>query len=36
MSKPITSVAVMMLYEEGHFQLRTPISQLIPGLGAEG
>ncbi len=30
MSKPITSVAVMMLYEEGHFQLGTPVSQLIP------
>ena len=24
MTKPITSVAVMMLYEEGHFQLTTP------------
>ena len=30
MSKPITSVAVMMLYEEGHFQLGTPIAQFIP------
>ena len=30
MSKPITSVAVMMLYEEGHFQLGTPISRFIP------
>ena len=30
MSKPITSVAVMMLYEEGHFQLDTPISKFIP------
>ena len=30
MSKPITSVAVMMLYEEGHFQLTTPVSQFIP------
>ena len=30
MSKPITSVAVMMLYEEGHFQLDTPVSQFIP------
>ena len=30
MTKPITSVAVMMLYEEGHFQLGTPISELIP------
>lgn len=31
MSKPITSVAVMMLYEEGHFELNTPVSEFIPG-----
>jgi CubicO group peptidase (beta-lactamase class C family) len=30
MSKPITSVAVMMLYEEGRFQLKDPISGFIP------
>ena len=30
MSKPITSVAVMMLYEEGNFQLGTPVSKFIP------
>jgi len=30
MSKPITSVAVMMLYEEGHFQLSDPVSRFIP------
>ena len=30
MSKPITSVAVMMLYEEGHFQLNTPVSKFMP------
>ena len=30
MTKPITSVAVMMLYEEGHFQLATPVSDFIP------
>ena len=30
MSKPITSVAVMMLYEEGKFQLNTPVSKFIP------
>ncbi|MCG9133056.1 beta-lactamase family protein [Candidatus Poribacteria bacterium] len=30
MSKPITSVAVMMLYEAGHFQLDTPVSDFIP------
>ncbi len=33
MSKPITSVAVMMLYEEGHFQLDTPVSRFIPEFG---
>ena len=30
MSKPITSVAAMILYEEGYFQLDTPVSQFIP------
>lgn len=30
MTKPITSVAAMMLYEEGAFELRTPISKFIP------
>ncbi len=30
MTKPITSVAVMMLYEGGHFQLDTPVSDFIP------
>ena len=30
MSKPITSVAVMILYEEGYFQLDTPVSDFIP------
>ena len=30
MTKPITSVAVMMLYEEGHFQLDDPISKFLP------
>lgn len=30
MTKPITSVAVMMLYEEGYFQLDDPISKYIP------
>ncbi len=30
MSKPITSVAVMMLYEDGHFQLDTLVSDFIP------
>jgi CubicO group peptidase (beta-lactamase class C family) len=30
MSKPITSVAVMMLYEEGRFLLNEPVSDFIP------
>jgi CubicO group peptidase (beta-lactamase class C family) len=30
MSKAITSVAVMVLYEEGHFLLSDPISKYIP------
>ena len=30
MTKPITSVAVMMLYEEGHYQLNSPVSDFIP------
>jgi CubicO group peptidase (beta-lactamase class C family) len=30
MSKPITSVAVMMLYEEGYFLLDDPISKYLP------
>lgn len=30
MTKPITSVAAMMLWEEGHFQLRDPIARYLP------
>ena len=30
MTKPITSVAVMMLYEEGHFSLDDPVGKFIP------
>lgn len=30
MTKPITSIAVMMLYEEGHFQLNTPVAEFVP------
>ncbi len=30
MTKPIASVALMMMYEEGHFQLRDPISKWLP------
>ena len=31
MTKPLTSVAIMMLYEQGRFQLDDPISKFIPG-----
>jgi CubicO group peptidase (beta-lactamase class C family) len=30
MSKPVTSVAVMMLYEEGRFMLEDPVSKYLP------
>ena len=30
MTKPITSVALMMLWEEGHFQLDDPVDRFIP------
>ncbi len=30
MAKPVTSVAAMMLYEEGAFQLNDPVSKFIP------
>ena len=30
MTKPVTSVAAMMLYEEGRFQLDAPISDFLP------
>jgi len=30
MSKPVTSVAAMMLYEEGSFELKDPVSRFIP------
>ncbi len=31
MTKPVTAVAVMMLYEEGRFQLDDPIARTLPG-----
>ena len=34
MTKPITSVAVMMLLEEGHFQLKDLVSKFIPSFGS--
>ena len=30
MSKPITSIALMMLFEEGRFQLTDPVHKFIP------
>ena len=30
MTKPVACAALMMLYEEGHFHLNTPISKFIP------
>ena len=30
MAKPITSVALMMLWEEGHFQLTDPVAKYLP------
>ena len=33
MTKPITSVALMMLFEEGHFLLSDPVSKWIPEFG---
>jgi CubicO group peptidase (beta-lactamase class C family) len=34
MTKPITSVAAMMLYEEGAFDLRDPVARWIPSLAS--
>ncbi len=34
MTKPITGVAVMMLFEEGHFFLDDPISNYLPEFGS--
>jgi CubicO group peptidase (beta-lactamase class C family) len=30
MTKPLTSTAIMMLYEDGHFQLDDPITRFLP------
>ena len=30
MTKPITSIAIIMLYEEGHFLLTDPVSKYLP------
>lgn len=34
MSKPITAVAVMMLYEEGYFTLNDPVAKFLPELAS--
>lgn len=34
MTKPITALAVMMLYEEGHFFLNDPVARYIPELAS--
>ena len=34
MTKPVTAVAAMMLYEEGAFELKDPVSRFIPAFGA--
>jgi CubicO group peptidase (beta-lactamase class C family) len=33
MTKPVTSVAAMMLFEEGAFELTTPVSRFLPAYG---
>ncbi len=33
MTKPVTSVAMLMLYEEGRFRLEEPVSTFIPSFG---
>jgi CubicO group peptidase (beta-lactamase class C family) len=34
MTKPITSIALMQLFEQGHFQLHDPIADVIPAFRA--
>jgi CubicO group peptidase (beta-lactamase class C family) len=34
MTKPVTSVAALMLYERGAFELKDPVSKWIPSFGA--
>src|SRR3712207_5307822 len=33
MTKPITSVAAMMLWEEGAFELKDPVARFLPEIG---
>ena len=36
MTKPIVSLAALMLYEEGYFQFDQPVSDFLPGFGSAG
>ena len=36
MTKPITSIALMSLYEQGHFQLDDPVSRFVPSWANQG
>ena len=36
MTKPLTSVLALMLYEEGAFRLDQPLADFLPGFGAAG
>ncbi|WP_425402978.1 serine hydrolase domain-containing protein [Hwanghaeella sp.] len=36
MTKPLTTVAALMLYEEGAFQLDQPVADFIPAVGSKG
>jgi CubicO group peptidase (beta-lactamase class C family) len=35
MTKPLTAAAIMMLYEEGHFQLDDPITRYLPAFAGQ-
>jgi len=35
MTKPVTSIAAKLLYEQGAFNLNTPVSQFIPAFKTE-
>ena len=36
MTKPITSVAAMLLWEEGAFELKDPVAKFIPASAMRG
>jgi CubicO group peptidase (beta-lactamase class C family) len=35
-SKPVAATAIMLLIERGHFQLATPVAELVPEFGRNG